>query len=300
MIYFSIKELENFSGIKAHTIRTWEQRFSFLQPRRSDKLRRTYSLDELKLILDISVLNRNGYKVSHIAKMDKMDIRFTLCSLSSVEQKREKAINELITFMAAMDAEGFEMVLDRCLLSWGIHDTITHIIIPFTQKAGMLQQVTNRFYKPNLLVVEQSIKQKIIVGIEKTVPVKEGKKALFFLSKKTCELELLYIQYTLKTKGFSTLFINNFTSLQNLEIIATAYKPDYIITALANKPQQFSIDSFLRFLVKRLADATFFNLGRSIVTAGLKDNSKIRQSEQVMELLEMILMTDAVAIVENN
>jgi DNA-binding transcriptional MerR regulator len=298
MIYFSIKELENFSGIKAHTIRTWEQRFHFLQPQRTSKLRRTYSIDELKLLLDISFLNRNGYKVSHLAKMDKSDIEVALSSLSLYVHKRERAINELITCMAAMDTEGFNMVLEECILSSGVDDTIKHVIFPFVNKAGMLQQINNKVYKPNLVLIEQSIKQKIILGIENVASVKIGKTALFFLSKKNSELELLYMQYVLKTKGFSIIFLSNFTSLHHLEIITTAKKPDCIITAMADKKQPFDNKSFLQFLNKELPGTEFYNLGSSKIVEALKERGKIKESEDVEKLIEMILQKTPVETLE--
>ncbi|HVF81403.1 MAG TPA: MerR family transcriptional regulator, partial [Flavisolibacter sp.] len=106
MIYFSIKDLESFSGIKAHTIRTWEQRFTFLQPKRSEGLRRTYDYEELKLLLNISFLNRNGYKVSYIAKLEKEEMSAVIAGLSDTNHKQEKAVNELMCCMADMDTEG--------------------------------------------------------------------------------------------------------------------------------------------------------------------------------------------------
>ena len=199
---FSIKELENFSGIKAHTIRTWEQRFGFLQPQRSDKLRRTYSIDELELVLDISFLNRNGYKVSQIARMGNEEIGQIVMKLSEIHQRQEKAIHELIIRMAMMDIQGFDWLLEDCVSNWGIDDAIRKIIIPFTHKAGLMNSFADKLYKPNLLMVEQSLKQKIITGIEKTIVNTPSPTVLFFLHKRSCEMELMYLQYGVKADGF--------------------------------------------------------------------------------------------------
>ena len=55
---FTIKDLENLTGIKAHTIRIWEQRYDFLKPQRTDTNIRYYNNDELKKILNIALLNK--------------------------------------------------------------------------------------------------------------------------------------------------------------------------------------------------------------------------------------------------
>jgi DNA-binding transcriptional MerR regulator len=66
MDYFTIKDLEKISGIKAHTIRIWEQRYEFLKPNRTDTNIRCYTNEDLKRVLNIAFLNKYGFKISHI------------------------------------------------------------------------------------------------------------------------------------------------------------------------------------------------------------------------------------------
>jgi DNA-binding transcriptional MerR regulator len=82
MTKFTIKDLENLSGIKAHTIRIWEQRYSFLKPARTNTNIRFYSNDDLKTILNISILNKYGFKISHINKMSAADIKVRVAELN--------------------------------------------------------------------------------------------------------------------------------------------------------------------------------------------------------------------------
>ena len=70
MAVYSIKELEKLSGIKAHTIRIWEKRYQLLSPERTDTNIRFYSDDDLKKILNVSLLNGHGFKISKIAQFD--------------------------------------------------------------------------------------------------------------------------------------------------------------------------------------------------------------------------------------
>lgn len=260
MIYFSIKDLESFSGIKAHTIRTWEQRFSFLQPKRSEGLRRTYDGDELKLILDISFLNRNGYKVSHIARMDKEEMDALFLGLCDLNHMQEKAINELICCMVVMDIEGFNRVLQSCETAWGINVTLNEVVLPFLQKTGLLHQKDQKNYDAHLLLVEQSLKQKIILGIEQATAKKYGQTALFYLCKKKSETELLYLQYELKMAGFSVFYISSPVVFNQLCAIADVIKPTYIITSSGGRSQQVATENFINYLKGHLPQTIFLNL----------------------------------------
>ena len=87
---FTITDLENLSGIKAHTLRIWEQRYNFLKPNRTFTNIRYYSNDELKKILNIALLNKYGYKISHIDKMSEAEIKEKLVSLNQLEAQQEK------------------------------------------------------------------------------------------------------------------------------------------------------------------------------------------------------------------
>src|SRR5213596_1825582 len=105
---FTIKDLENLSGIKAHTIRIWEQRYSFLKPQRTGTNIRYYSNDELKTILNISLLNKYGYKISHIDRMSEDEMNEKILSLTQAQANQEKIINELIHYLAHLDMDAFE------------------------------------------------------------------------------------------------------------------------------------------------------------------------------------------------
>ena len=74
MAHYTIRELEQLSGIKAHTIRMWEQRYGILCPQRSCTNIRLYSDCELKTLLNISLLNEHGLKISKIARLSPADL----------------------------------------------------------------------------------------------------------------------------------------------------------------------------------------------------------------------------------
>ena len=140
---FTIKDLENLSGIKAHTLRIWEQRYNFLKPKRTATNIRYYSNEELKTILNVSLLTKYGFKISHIDKMNPQQIREKISSLGHAEAQKEKAVNELIQQMVDLDTKSFEKLFENHIVSKGLEKTVTQIIFAFLEKIGILWQTSN-------------------------------------------------------------------------------------------------------------------------------------------------------------
>ncbi|MBD0280064.1 MAG: MerR family transcriptional regulator [Bacteroidota bacterium] len=135
---FSIRELETFSGVKAHAIRIWEKRYAVLKPHRSNGNFRHYTLEEVMLMLDIALLTKNGFTISQVAGMEADVLRHEVYSLICREAKQTRAVNELIICMFSGNIEAFETILDGCVLCWGIDTTIQQVIIPFLEKVNLL------------------------------------------------------------------------------------------------------------------------------------------------------------------
>src|SRR5690349_13902948 len=129
---FSIKDLERFSGIKAHTIRIWELRYNVLSPERSVGNVRHYTISDVDRILKISLLQKSGYKISVLVHLSPEEIDNNIQTLVNEECMQIRAINHLIYFMYS-DIEKFEEVLDSCVLCWGIDTTIEKVIFPFLE-----------------------------------------------------------------------------------------------------------------------------------------------------------------------
>src|SRR4051812_40045299 len=178
---FTIKDIGNLSGVKAHTIRIWEQRYNFLKPQRTGTNIRYYSNDELKTILNIALLNKYGFKISHINKMNHDEINRKLISLSHQYAQQERIVNQLISYMVDLDVESFEELLDQQIEAKGIEKIINEIVFPFLEKIGILW-VTNNINPAQEHLVTNIIRQKLLVGIETTVSqIKSEKIALLFL-----------------------------------------------------------------------------------------------------------------------
>lgn len=243
---FTIKDLENLSGIKAHTIRIWEQRYSFLKPQRTQTNIRYYSSDELKAILNIALLNKYGYKISHIDRMSEDELRQKVLSLSHIEAQQERLVNDMLQCMVDLDIDRFETILNEFIKARGIDRAISYLIFPFLDKIGILW-LTNHINPAQEHLVTNVIRQKLIVGIESVVShLLLSKTVILFLPEgEHHELGLLYMYYLLKSRGVQVIYLGANVPVRDLEFIVNLKKPDYLYTHLTNTAGNFSFEKFL-------------------------------------------------------
>lgn len=243
---FTIKDLETLSGIKAHTIRIWEQRYALLKPQRTDTNIRYYSNDELKNLLNIALLNKYGYKISHITNMTPQQVKEKILLLSNNEAQLERLITELIQYMVDMDMDLFESVLSKYIAIKGIERCITQVIFPFLNKIGILWQ-TDNINPTQEHLVTNIIRQKIIVGIENVVPFQGSSKTvlLFMPEGEYHELGLLYVHYVLKSRGIKTVYLGANVPVRDLPSIIAIKKPDYIYTHITSLNMSTGFEKFL-------------------------------------------------------
>ncbi len=283
---FTIKDLENLSGIKAHTIRIWEQRYSFIKPQRTGTNIRFYTNEELKTILNISLLNKNGYKISHINKMQQDEIREKIVTLNSIEAQHERIINEMIQFMVDLDINKFEDLLDDYILTKGIDKTITQIIFPYLERIGILW-LTNHIYPAQEHLVTNIIRQKLIMGIERvSTHLKSNTTVLLFLPEgEHHELGLLYMYYLLKNRGVKALYLGANVPIKDIEFVCKLKKPNYLYSHLTSVASNFNLEKFLAQVHLRLPDFTTIISGQ--LTQGYR--KKIPQNVNFMRSLPEVM-----------
>jgi methanogenic corrinoid protein MtbC1 len=253
---FTIKDLENLSGIKAHTIRIWEKRYRFLMPRRSDTNIRHYGSEELKTLLNFALLNKNGYKISLIAEMSPAKIGETILSLSSFEARYERLINALLNAMVNLDAQSFEKIVDDHISIDGIDDTIKHLLFPFLQRIGILW-MTDHIRVAQEHLVSNIIRQKLIRGIEdiNVSNAIENTVVLFLPDGEYHELGLLYVYYLLKTKGKNIIYLGADVPVEELEYVCRIKQPRYLYTHLTSLPSRFNFEKYLSTITGHIGDS---------------------------------------------
>lgn len=255
---FSIKELEIYSEVKSHTLRMWEKRYSIFQPSRTQGNARMYSLADLKLLLNLSLLNKIGYRISKLASMKEAAIEYKICSVSSSVVQQQHVLNQLILCMHSGRIDDFEAVLDSCVRDYGVDETL-EIILLFLEKVDLLAYNNTR---SEVHFVVTAVRSKIIFGIETLQPVPAGAiTALLFLPKSEhYDLMLLYMNYLLKKAGIKVMYLGTNISNENLEQVALEKQPRYIFTY--NTPQHpFRPNGFQAVLDDLLPDTKLFISG---------------------------------------
>ena len=286
---FTIKDLENLSGIKAHTIRIWEQRYQFLKPSRTETNIRYYSCDELKRLLNIALLNKYGFKISHIDKMGEAELRDKILSLSGPEALQERIVNDLIQSMIDLDMGKLENSLDKYIQAKGVERAITQIIFPFLEKIGVLW-LTNHINPAQEHLVTNIIRQKLIVGIEEVnSSLRVDKTVLLFLPEgEHHEIGLLFVCYLLKSRGVSVIYLGANIPLNDVEYGVKLKKPDYLFSHLTSVTQKFNFDKFITAATRQFGSTPLVISGKLAHAYEKKIPPAIRLKKSLHEVMEFI------------
>ncbi len=286
---FTIKDIENLTGIKAHTIRIWEQRYSFLNPNRTGTNIRVYSNEELKTVLNIALLNKYGFKISHIAQMNEKELKNKILSLTNSQAQQERIVNEMLNCMIDIDFEQFESILDQHISRLGIEKSITQIIFPFLERVGILW-LTSNINPAQEHLITNIIRQKIILGIETVTSIfNSSKLCIVFLPEgEHHELGILFIHYLLKSKGIKVIYLGANVPISDIEYLCKIKSPDFIYSHLTSLAHNFNFEKFLNFIGQKIPNQPAIISG--YVTASYKKitpaNVQFKISlEQVMEFI---------------
>ena len=289
MNVFTIKDLENLSGIKAHTIRIWEQRYQLLKPSRTDTNIRYYSNEELKKILNIALLNKYGFKISHIDKMNDEELKEKILALNQTDAQHERIVNELIQCMIDLNVEKLEEILDNFIQARGIERAITQIIFPYMEKIGILW-VTNHINPAQEHLVSNIIRQKLIVGIEGvSTPLKAQKSILLFLPEgEYHELGLLFMYFLLKSRGVNTIYLGANVPLKDAEYVVNLKKPNFLYTHITACGQSFNFDKFITNVTKRFSGTPLIISGLLTQSFQKKIPPEIKIKKNFSEVMEFV------------
>ncbi|PIE86313.1 MAG: helix-turn-helix-type transcriptional regulator [Bacteroidia bacterium] len=260
MSTYSIKDLEKASGIKAHTIRIWEKRYGIIVPERTETNIRYYSEDDLKKLLNISILNRHGYRISAIAKLTEKEVREKIIEVEQSISDPEKTTEALVIAMMDLDEEKLDKIFNRALLKHGFTDTFLNVIYPFYKKVRLLWQI-GTITLAHQHFIFSILKRKIIVGIDNIDVRKDftNKNFLLFLpEKETLDLCLLFYYYILKRKGFSVIYVGAPISLSEVHKIVEKYNPDYLLTSFMSAFALSEIEKYAKEIAHKYEDKKIF------------------------------------------
>lgn len=246
---YSIKDLEVLSGIKAHTIRIWEKRYNLLIPKRTDTNIRYYSDADLRKMLNVSMLVRNGYKISKVARMGESQLSKKILSLTAQKATESDYIDRLILHMVNFDNKGFYNLASEIIDDKGLEDAVSKIFFDFFVRVGTFWQVGSIFPAQEHYV-SGIFRQKLIAEIDKLgIESTRDSTILFFLPDgELHEMSLLFYSYLARKMGYNVIYLGQFVPFQDLSKIQEHVKIDFVFTAFINSVLKEDLENYLKQL----------------------------------------------------
>ncbi len=271
MVIYSIREIEEITGIKAHTLRIWEKRYNIVSPHRTKTNIRYYTEKELKEILNISFLNKNGFKISQIAKMSADEIELEVAKLTHTDSQVDKQLDALSIAVINMDEKTIHIILDKYIEQIGFREAMDIVINPFLEKlsvlwvAGSVKSVHESF-------ISEILKHKTIQAIHnlKMDSPSQHSVMLYLGEKEKQELSILFLIYLLKSKGVKTKLVGCDLTIKDVLDAYSIFRPDYIYTIINEDHDDGSFDAYIEYVCKTIDQSEFIISGMRASHTGLK------------------------------
>jgi DNA-binding transcriptional MerR regulator len=288
---YSIKDLEHLSGIKAHTIRIWEQRYSLLAPKRTETNIRFYDDADLKTLLNVSLLNEKGYKISRIARLNETQLKEEVLKIADAASgDQQLQLNALLMAMVDLNEERFEKALTTPILQLGFEKAMLQVIYPFLSKIGILWQ-TNNICPAHEHFVSNLIRQKLIVAIDGQVPSRRdgvSRFMLFLPENELHELALLFMSYLVRARQHHTLYLGQGLPYEDLIAAQQVYQANYFVTVLTTFPEREQVQAFINRLSQDFPDCTTLVYGSQVQHDFLTFPANVKQLSLISDFISAI------------
>lgn len=285
---FSIKDLENLSGIKAHTIRIWEKRYNVLEPMRTETNIRLYDLASLQKLLNITLLHNHGYKISKISTYPVDKIPQLVREIISEKSVKNHAINDFKIAMMNFDQSLFFNTYNNLLSEKSFRDVFYEVFIPLMNELGLLWQ-SDTITPAHEHFISYLIKQKLLINTEKIQiegpsPEKETVIVLYLPHNEIHELGLMYLNYEFILNGYKTIYLGESVPIDSLKDVRKYFDKVTFVAYMTVQPDKDAINDYVESIKKTVLtdDATeFWMIGKmtqEINSTILNDKIKIYQS----------------------
>ena len=247
MGHFSISDLERLSGVKAHTIRVWEQRYGLLQPHRTPTNIRLYSDDDLRRLLNVTTLNARGQRISHVAKLTDAEISVAVLACAADAHDHHSQVNGLLAAMLGFDEPHLNKLLGDATRHLGFEEMMLRVAYPLLQRIGLMWLAgTVDMAQEHLLA--HLLRQKILAATDALPPAAAGAQrwVLFLPAEEQHELALLFMNYALRARGHHTLYLGQNLPTAGLAGVGVAYRPYAVVAVLTTQPERGRVVEFAR------------------------------------------------------
>jgi DNA-binding transcriptional MerR regulator len=291
MKLYQIAELEQLTGIKAHTLRIWEKRYGLIEPTRTSTNIRRYDDDQVKKLLNVATLLGSGYKISKIAELKEKEVSAIINSLQqgdSINSISEGFINQLLSAMIGFNEQAFEKAYSSAVNKLGLFDAMLNVFYPLFHKIGVM------WVTDNLTPVQEHfasciIKRKLMAAID-ALPLPTKKKTFLLLLPpgEYHDVSLLLANYLVKSKGYHTIYLGQNVPYENIDSVLIETKAQFLLTFYVNPRDAKEVYEEITEHVFLPKDVKFLVSGNRQIMAYLdgKKNCKVLHSPQ--DLLKIL------------
>jgi len=289
---YSIKDLENLCGIKAHTIRIWETRYGIIKPQRTKTNIRYYQEEDLKHLLNIAFLNKNGTKISKIAKMSVEEIGKRVAEMSPVKLGNDTQMDALTLSMIEMDEFKFDRIISTNIQQIGFERAMLEVIYPFLDKLSLLW-LTGSIYPVQENFISCLIRQKIIAAIDSIPPTPSkrisNKRFVTYLPEgENQELSLLLIHYLIKSRKNEVIYLGPKISIQDVKDACKVYEPDFIFTMVTETFTKTPVQTYLKTLSESFPNSQILISGYQVVVQQVKSSDNITVVSSINDMIHFL------------
>ncbi|TYA55134.1 MerR family transcriptional regulator [Formosa maritima] len=287
MSTYNMAQIVALTGVKAHTLRKWESRYSFLEPERTDTNIRYYTDTQLKKLMNIGILTRNGYRISKIDKMSDEEIH-ELIKESLLNSSNEDDISALIISTLQMDEVAFDKILNEKIKKKGLLETTTQLIYPFLNQVGVLWGI-NKVMPAQEHFVSNLVKKKLFSAINMLdYPKKDAPVILMFLTENEHhEIGLLLAYYLARELGWKVYYLGQNVPTENIKKVIKVVKPKIMLTMFVT-PTQESINTKINTILEQADIPLMVSGNPEVIEECLKDKRVLylQQPEDLIDKLK--------------
>lgn len=231
---YQIADLERLTGIKAHTIRIWEQRYQLIEPHRTATNIRYYDDEQVKKLLKVSTLLQQGNKISAISQLNDTQLNLQIKELEATANPDvliTSFVNELTAAMLTFDELAFERTFAAALVRFGMYEAMIKVFYPFLKNTGLLWSA-NEAMPVQEHFASTIIRRKLLVAIDGLpTPTKKNNSFLLFLPQNEWhETGLLFADYILRSRGYKTFYLSQNVPIQNLQEVIKSTHPSHLLS----------------------------------------------------------------------
>lgn len=290
MAIYSIRDLEKLTGIKAHTIRMWEQRYDLIAPARTSTNIRYYTDEHLRHLFNVALLNRHGLKISKLARMGADEIANRVSEIAQNNNSANTQIDALTLAMIDLDEATFHKIFSAFIAENGFEQTMLNLVYPFLNKLNVLW-LTNSVSPAHEHFIGNLIRRKIMCAIDKE-PREIGPEAATFLlylpEGEPQELTLLFMHYLLRNRGQKVIYLGLGNSVGDVRDACQVAHPDYVFTILQEPLPRQSIQSYLDQVSQLLPGGRLLLTGAQLYIGPLRLPDNVRILNGLPDTLQLL------------